>query len=413
MRLYLVLASTTLLAACGGTGGSSGTIPLISTPTGATTSTGAPSTHTFVNPTESKTYVGIGGAQVFKYNTDSRLCCDQQAEIYAANSTTVRNSGASISYDPASAIFTLQVSDPSSGAGTNTRFQDPASRTNFGGAQEPQWGTPRLTNTNVYYLQAGDGNPISPYRISGSGFIYPGTNTVAPDGDSGSSYQATSLFYLKPGSETQYVTYAGYARNAFSFNDVTQGTRTFDQHSHILERGAFAYGELTSSANVPKSGSASYRGSMLATMIFNPTLDGTDPAASGILPSYFQWIEGTSKLDLDFLNNSFQFALNGKVLAPQIDYYTSPTQSVIVNGASFTAGGKGTINLVTFGGFKGQFQTASFANPDGSSRTVNIVGSTIDGAFYGPAGQEAGGGFRIVGGNPDERVDILGAFVGK
>ena len=36
-----------------------------------------------------------------------------------------------------------------------------------------------------------------------------------------------------------------------------------------------------------------------------------------------------------------------------------------------------------------------------------------DGAFYGPNGEEAGGGFRIVGGKPDERVDIVGAFVGK
>jgi hypothetical protein len=415
MRLYLVLASTTLLAACGGTGGSGGTIPLISTPTASTTSTGAPSTHTFVAPTETKTYVGIGGEQVYKYSTDDRLGSDAQYDLtYAASSTTPRNSGISISYDPAAAVFTLQITDSNSGSSINTRFQDPASRTAFGGAQEPQWGTPRLTNANVRYLQAGDGTPNSKSYFSGSGFVNPGNNSQPATGEPGSSYQSTSLFFLKPGSETQYVTYAGYVRNVFSFVEQAGANKVkFNQIQSNLERGAFAYGELTTSSNVPKTGTGSYRGSMLATMIFNPTLDGTDPITSNILPSYFQWIEGTSRLDLDFLNNSFQFGLNGTVLAPQFDFDTAPQQSIITSGATFTAAGRGTINLVSFGGFKGQFQTASLTNTNGSTRTINIAGSTIDGAFYGPAGQEAGGGFRIVGGNPDERIDILGAFVGK
>ena len=68
--------------------------------------------------------------------------------------------------------------------------------------------------------------------------------------------------------------------------------------------------------------------------------------------------------------------------------------------------------MINFGGFKGFFDSASFTSPEGN-RSVAIEGSTIDGTFYGPAAQEAGGGFRIVGGNPDERVDILGAFIGK
>ena len=42
-----------------------------------------------------------------------------------------------------------------------------------------------------------------------------------------------------------------------------------------------------------------------------------------------------------------------------------------------------------------------------------IAGSSIDGAFYGPNGVELGGGYRIVGGTPDERIDILGTFVGQ
>ncbi len=409
MRLYVILASTSLLAACSDGGGS---IPLSSTPAPASSSA-AGTAHTFAKPTEAKTYAGIGGEQVYKYSADSRGCCNQQGQVYAGNATTVRNSGISITYDPGAAIFTLVVSDSASGASTNTRFQDPASRTNFGGAQEPQWGTPKLSNSNVLYLQAGDGNPNSPYRLSGSGLVNPGNNSTPASGDAGSAYQATSLFYLKPGTETQYVTYAGYVRNSFSFGKLTVGAASFDKIDSTLERGAFAYGDLTSTANVPKTGSASYKGSMLATMIFNPTLDGTDPSTSQILSSYFQWIEGTSKLDVDFLNSTFQIALTGSVLAPQFDYFTSPQQTVLAGGASFSADGKGTINLVNFGGFKGQFQTASFTNPDGSKRDVAIAGSSVDGAFYGPAANEAGGGFRIVGGNPDERVDVLGAFVGK
>src|SRR5690606_13555535 len=107
-----------------------------------------------------------------------------------------------------------------------------------------------------------------------------------------------------------------------------------------------------------KNGTGSYQGSMLATMIFNPTLDGQDPSGSTVLPNYFQWIEGTSKLDVDFAKDSFELALIGTVLAPQLDYYTSPTDSVLSAGATFNASGDGLINLINFGGFKGQFDSA-------------------------------------------------------
>ena len=85
---------------------------------------------------------------------------------------------------------------------------------------------------------------------------------------------------------------------------------------------------------------------------------------------------------------------------------------MVKDGATFSALGRGDINMVTFGGFKGIFDSAGFTNPDGSTRQVAIEGSSLDGTFYGPNANEVGGGFRIVGGNPDERVDILGAFVG-
>lgn len=407
MRTYLLLASTALLAACGG----GGTQEISSTPPPAS---GPATTHSFVAPTDVKTYVGIGGSQVYQYLTDDRECCDQQGETYAGDATTVRDSNISITYDPRDAIFTLSVQDAKSGATARTRFQDPASRTDFGGAHEPQWGTPRLTNSNISYLQSGDGDPRSPYLYSGTGTIDPGDNNTPPDGDPGSSYQGTSFFYLKPGAETKYVTFAGYARNAYTFTETQIGTELVNTIDHKLERGAFAYGELTDNKAVPTTGTGAYRGSMLASMIFNPTLDGQDVGGSTVLPSYFQWIEGSAALNVDFAKNAFDLALTGTVLAPQIDTYTGPKSAVIAAGAAFNANGKGTINLVNFGGFKGQMDAAWFVNPNGGARRdVTIAGSSIDGAFYGPKGEEAGGGFRIVGGKPDERIDILGAFVGS
>jgi hypothetical protein len=326
----------------------------------------------------------------------------------------VRNSAIEITYDPRDGIYDLKVFDPASGASSTVRFQDPASRTDFDGNVEPQWGTPQLANPNIEYLQAGEGSPTSPYRISGSGLVDPGDNTTMPSGDPGSSYSATSFFFLKPGTETQNVSFAGYARNVISWSEEDLGTGELERvENYTFERGAFAYGVNTPNDNVPTKGTGSYSGSMLGTMVFNPTLDGQDPFRPNELPTYFQWIEGTASVDVDFANSMFNLSLDGTVFAPQIDRYTSPPLTVLAAGSTFTAEGGGTINLVNFGGFKGAFDSAKFANPNGGpSYDVNIAGSSIDGAFYGQNAEEVGGGFRIVGGNPDERIDILGAFVG-
>lgn len=419
MRKYLLLTTTILLGACGGGGGSGPDVVSAPPPVSGSDKEG-----TFVNPTDPKTYKGIGAYQVYEYSTDSRECCGQQQQIYAGSATTARDSEISIAYDPRDAVYTLQIIDGANGAQTNTRFQDPASRTDFGGAVEPQWGTPELANSNITYLQAGDGDARSPYRISGSGFINAGTNEIMPDGSISSSYQSTSLFVLKPGSETQYVTYAGYVRNSFEFgplaitNDSGEEVEQQKQIAYHLERGAFAFGQVSDNGVVPKTGSASYNGSMLASMIFNPTLDGRSSAGLTELPSLFQWIEGTASLNVDFASSALNMTLSGTAHAPQLDRFSaerghSGPMSIIAKGATFSATGAGTINLANFGGFRGEFAQAGFVNPDGTRHDVNIAGSSLDGAFYGPKAEEVGGGFRIVGGTPDERIDILGAFIGK
>jgi hypothetical protein len=165
---------------------------------------------------------------------------------------------------------------------------------------------------------------------------------------------------------------------------------------------------------------------MLATAVVNPTLDG---AYGSTLPSYFQWIYGTSTLDIDFGSGSVKSHFAGQVYAPQADLasvsnITPPANlSTIAAGATFSADGHGTINLVNTGGFTGQIDSASFsATTNGAPTAVNVIGSSLNGAFYGPATSgnqklgtdqvEVGGGFHVVGGTPDQRVDIVGAFAG-
>ena len=415
MRNLIVLTSTIALAACGGGGLGAQSAGTTSVTGSGTTPTPAADPYTqFKTPTVAKTYSGVGASQTLDYNTDPRgITGDrgQQGLQYAGNASTVRDSKISVTYDPRDAIFTLTLQDPRSGAGTDVRFQDPGSRTDFTGVRQPQWGVQDFAaltgigrNTNIRYLQAGDGDPLSRYRKSGNGFVNEGDNANAPTGTSGSSYQSTTFFYEVPGSTTQYVSFAGYVRNALNWADATDGINTFQQTHFHLERGAFAYGLTTDANSVPKSGTGTYTGEMIGTMIYNPTLDSAGP-----LPNYFQWLSGTSSTAVDFGTGKVSLRLDGVVGAPFFDYGTTPQAVTIGAGTTFTAAGTATINLVNTGGFTGAFQTASF----GAGTAVNIAGSSIDGAFYGPAAQEVGGGFRIVGGTPDQRIDIMGAFTGK
>jgi hypothetical protein len=200
------------------------------------------------------------------------------------------------------------------------------------------------------------------------------------------------------------VTFAGYLRNtaAVSYDFDTALTTQVS----TLERGAFAYGQITSNDAVPTSGTGTFDGTMLATMVFND-----QPDITGNLDTYMQWIAGSASTSVNFGANTFSLSLDGSVGAPMFDG-TSGQQSVL-EGAKFFANGGGDINLVSAGGFFGQFNEAWFVNPDNTRLDLVIAGSSINGAFYGPKAQEVGGGYRIVGGTPDERIDILGTFVGK
>jgi hypothetical protein len=397
MRKPILLVSLTALAACSGggpqTAGGSAVVG-----SGNTTTTNNSSSHTFVNPTEAKTYSAIGGVQSYSYSTDERAV-GQYNQLYAGNASTARNSGITISYDPRDAIFELKIADTAAGVNQTIRFQDPAHRTDFGGARQPQGGTPNIVGNGIQYLQVGNSSGQLRYDLTQS--------DTYPVGEADGKRDVSTFFYQKPGTTTKYVTYAGYVRNQTAIAEVTNpdGTKYLRQ-DHILDRAAFVFGERTANGSIPKTGTATFTGDMLATMVFNPLIDTQADA-----PTYYQWITGTATTNVDFGANSFTQSLSGTTTAPNYDIFTSRTH-VLNAGATFAATGSGTIDLVNKGGFSGQVGTASFTQ-GGSNIPVNIAGSSIDGTFYGPNAEEVGGGFRIVGGTPDERIDILGAFVGK
>ncbi len=413
MRFAALLLGTSFLAACQGAGPQ--TISANPIPAGGGTGT----VHTFANPTESKTYTGIGASHTYQYSVQVVNNVDpvtsavsyqpvsaQNGQLYQGNASTARNSGFSVSYNPRDAIFDISLSDSKSGLSFAKRYQDPVHRTAFGGALEPQASTPNLTLPGIQYLQASDTSNLGLVGTT----LQPQTLVNAVDGSvltaASGTYQQHTFFYQKPGTTTKYVTLAGYLRNDInvSSTSTTTGERTI---AYKLDRATWAFGEQTPTNLVPKTGTGTFTGNMLGSMIYNNLLD-TDPFA----PSYFQWIEGSATTSFDFGASTFTIGLTGKTFAPQLDGLTTGT-STIATGAAFNANGKGRIDLINSGGFLGQFNQAWFVNPNGTRYDLVIAGSSVDGAFYGPAAEEVGGSYRIVGGTPDERIDILGAFIGK
>lgn len=379
MRKILILLGTTTLAACSG-GGPTTVGGSAAVGGGGTTA----SPHSFVNPTEPKTYQATGGNASYEFSTTPGS--EQYNQLYAADANTARDTGLQITYNPRDGIFDLALKASKAGVDITTRFQDPAHRTAFGGAREPQSGTPDLTAKGVIYFENGTASGVF-------------------DTD-GYTAQAQTFFYQKPGTTTSYVTYAGFIRNRISQSNKDNGSGgSFLQTDYDRKRGVFVYGERSASSAVPKSGTGTFTGEMLGSLIYNPRLD-IDPNT----PSFFQWMDGTSTTTVDFGANTFTLALAGTLGAPQFDFHSTPIAELPA-GATFAAAGAGQIDLVNAGGFLGQITSASLSF-GGVTDNLVIAGSSIDGAFYGPTAQEIGGGFRIVGGTPDQRIDILGVFTG-
>ncbi|MBK8628995.1 MAG: hypothetical protein IPN84_01945 [Sphingomonadales bacterium] len=403
MRNFLVLLASTALTACGGAGVNSVGSNTPSSGGGSATPDVPGSGHTFVTPKDPKTYSAIGGVHSYNYKTSNDVNAPapgtQYNQVYAGNSSTARDSEITISYDPRDAIFSLVVVDKKANVDIEHRFQDPAHRVNFGGASEPQGGVPDLVIPGIQYLQSGG----TVNRVT-----YDAGSNVFPNGLPDGVRNFSTFFYQKPGTATKYVTFAGYVRNQTEIILVEpKAAPAYVEQRHKLERAAFVYGERTPNDGVPIIGSATYKGPMIASLVFNNLIDTVATA-----PTYFQWMAGDATTNINFATNLFTYSMNGTVGAPLIDIYTDRSFT-LQQGATFAAEGNGRIDLIHAGGLLGQMTSAAFTQPNGTKLNLTIAGSSIDGAYFGDKAQEIGGGFRIVGGVPDERIDILGAFTGK
>jgi len=353
-----------------GSGGSTGTV---SPGTGAGVTVGnggsgttSVSSTSFLNSTTAKTYNVIGAS--------SSLTRSGTGTLYQGNATTANTPLGTIDYDPRDGIFTIKLADSKAGVNVDIRTQDPAHRTDFDGARSPQPGVPSFDGFNYLEVLGNSADDLS------------------------------TFFYQRPGAATVYVTLAGYVRNLIPADPTATQT---------LERGAMVFGDRTPAFQVPTKGTANYTGGFIAAMINNPTFD--DAAGN---PSVYQWVYGSSSIDVDFGNKSFALSLNGTVDSSATDPVAIP------NGSSFAASGGGTIDYVRSGILSGSFTSACFVAACGSAGAIPIDfaavspgsstagASSIDGAFYGPDAVNLGGSFRIVGGVPNQRVDLNGAFTG-
>lgn len=387
MRANLAILSLPLLslAACGGGGTGTQSLGSIAPPiaggtvagggvvavTPTPSSTPTPTPTSFLEVSATTTFDAIGALHSIDVD-------ENNASLYKGNASTVRAPSGTITFDPRDGIFTVALSDDRAGVTRSMTYQDPAHRTDFAPDATPQAEVPDLPGFN--YLRAASG-------------------TDSTD----------TFFYKRPGNTANYVSLAGFVHQS------TLGTDPDSPEFHS-ERGVMVFGTKTALLGIPASGSGHFEGDFLATMIASGS---GDLGAALNLP--LQWISGTSSVDVDFSKATVALGLTGSVKPAFLNNIeVNESYTGITAGSTFNASGTATIAGLG-GNFAGKFLTASFT--DGATKTnidfapisaaSSVAGaSSIDGAFYGPNAVNVGGNFRITGGVPDQRVDILGAFVG-
>jgi hypothetical protein len=381
MRSMIVVLALPL-AACGGAGvglSSVGSTAVGSaTPTGTPTPTPTPtpasttSTTTTTPPTPTQANLfDVQTATTFDATTALHsLAVDKNgATLYQGNASTAAAPGGTISYDPRDGIFVMTLTDGKAGVSRTIRFQDPLHRVTTDSAYVEKQ-VPVLAGFN--YLDVLDGTtPLT-------------------------------FFYQRPNTAGSFVSLAGFERNQVN-----------DDKSTESEQGVLVFGTRTAVDQTPLSGAAHYDGQFLATMIEQQ--GGSTPVQ--------QWMNGTSAVDVDFGKRSVALNLTGTVGPAFVKNTAVPDPTLAVpTGSTFTAVGSASWTAASTA-FSGKFSSAGFSK-GATSTPVDFTSvaaangtpvagaSSIDGAFYGPDTKNIGGNFRIVGGIPNQRVDILGGFVG-
>ena len=217
----------------GGTGGGVGTGGGTSTPTPTATPAN------LLDVTSATQFNAVGSFQSLDVS-ETGVYALSGPVLYQGNAATVRAPSGTVSYDPRDGIFTVQFTDSKAGMGTGPiRFQDPGHRTAIGVDAGPAWGVPNLTDFN--YLEV-----VGPTARSAD----------AATQDRGRADSIT-FFYQRPGSQTKYVSLAGYVRNAF---DRTADPLVFKQGTTSnFQRGAMVFGQDTLRSQIPITGTGTRR----------------------------------------------------------------------------------------------------------------------------------------------------------
>lgn len=362
MRSWFAALPLLSLAACGGAGTEGAPAGFGAPPPAATTPDPAPAPTSQANlfdVSATATFDAVGSLHSVKAAGNGVL--------YKGNASTVAAPSGTITYNPRDGIFTLRLEDEAAaGVKQNVNFQDPAHRTTADSARVGEYQVPLLAGFN--YLQA---------LNEGTTFTF---------------------FYQRPNATGSFVSLGG-----FESSIANADAGTFE-----AQRGVFVFGSKTADMQVPTKGAGRYDGQFLATMVGD---------RAGAVP-LLQWINGTSAVDVDFSARTVGLSLNGVVSPAYVK--NELFAGGVAAGSTFTATGSASYA----GGanaFAGKFTSAGFTI-GGRAVPVDftpvragtaVAGATsIDGAFYGPNAKNVGGNFRITGGVPDQRVDILGAFVG-
>jgi C-lobe and N-lobe beta barrels of Tf-binding protein B len=317
-----------------------------------------------------------------------------QGVVYEGSQPIGSSTELTIDFNPRDAVYSVTAKTAS--IDNNTRLQDPAHRTTF-----QQQLVPTLS---TYRYAQGEGGATTTVT-NARNFNLTASTIFVHDVGTGAGQQ-------------QYVTIGGYVVQKYTEVEVTKAS-TADtltigvDFTTDINRSVFAYGVNTAASKVPTSGTATFRGDMLIHAIITPQLFPTGDD--------HRTISGTSTTTVDFATGKVGLSLNGAVVG-----FIGDTRSFSATGsADFVKAAKdtdpsrfaGKIDSWSFG-YAGTAPAGAVGSSYNlSSAAGNIAvptaASSIEGGFFGPAANEVGGAFRIIGQRTDERIDFLGAFIGS
>ncbi len=378
--------TTTTPGATGTPGLLAATAPTSLTPAVAATPTApSPTLGTLTGPL---TFTSASASQ--------RLAIISGGALYEGNQPVTINDQVKITRDPRDATYTIVIA-PQGNIVANTRFQDPAHRSIYASiAQQDLIRYPSQPTTDWDLSALLPDIPNTEYY---------GTGQLL-SGDAGAPTIKTAIFFTErmgnANSSTQYVSWGSY----WEYNaGGVPPTR-----SQSLQRTASVFGFNTLASNVPKTGSASYKGGFYADLV-----EGRD----------FYTLSGASNVVVDFASDKGTFALGGNFVSAG----PGDPSTKLRLGTTFTA--SGTIGLLrpanatasTGGGapisvFSGKVTAlalggVTYENLPNETKALSFQASSVEGGFFGPQAEEVGATFRIVGGLPDVRLDITGALTGR